>query len=65
TVKLKTDKSDGQLKEEAAKYGMKIKFLSDYTKEAVVSSGSTLLINYTALESDTMEKAVSVFEKIL
>ena len=65
TVKLKTDKSDGQLKEEAAKYGMKIKFLSDYTKEALVSSGSTLLINYTALESDTMEKAVSVFEKIL
>ena len=65
TVNLKTNKSDGQLKEEAAKYGMKIKFLSDYTKEAAVPSCSTLLINYTALESDTMEKAVSVFEKIL
>ena len=65
TVKLKTDKSDRQLKEEALKYGMKIKFLSDYSRHSAVSDASTLLINYTALETDTMEKAVAVLEKIL
>ncbi len=65
TVKLKTMKSDEQLKAEAAKNGMKIKFLSDYTKEKTVSASSTLLINYTSLESDTMKKAVSILEKIL
>ena len=61
TVKLKTDKSDRQLKEEA----LKIKFLSDYSRHSAVSDASTLLINYTALETDTMEKAIAVLEKIL
>lgn len=64
TVTLKTTKSDGQLKDEAAANGLKITFLSDYA-QTQSAPPSTLLINYTALELKTMEKAISILEKIL
>ena len=65
TVKLKTAKSDEQLKKEAAERGIKIKFLSDYSKKPEHIEDSTLLINYTSLESETMRKAITILENIL
>lgn len=44
---------------------MKIKFLSDYSKNKSLSPSLTLLINYTAMELQTIKEAVKILEDIL
>ena len=65
TLKLKTDKSDAQLKEEARKRGLGISFISEFASEVNEDVKSLLMINYSVADIGEMKTVVDILSEIV
>lgn len=64
-LKLKTNKSDYELKTLAKTKGLKISFISDYSFDPKNCPSSEMIVNYSGIEIDTMKKALDILSSIL
>ncbi|MBQ9972536.1 MAG: PLP-dependent aminotransferase family protein [Firmicutes bacterium] len=65
TLKLKTDKSDMELKEEARKRGLGISFISEFASEVNEEVNSLLMINYSVADIGEMKTVVDILSEIV
>lgn len=63
-LKIKTDKSDYEIKKNAENKGMKINFLSEYFSDKSNCQQHLILVNYTGIEDDKIDDAVNILSKI-
>ena len=64
-MKVDTSMSDEQLTQKAKEAGLKITCLSQYYFDRDIAVNHTLVINYSALKTDTIAKAVELLYKCL
>lgn len=65
TLKLKTDKSDAELKELAKERGLGISFISEYASEKATGVQSELMVNYTVADIKEMKTVVEILSEIV
>ena len=64
-IKANTNLTDEELIENAKKAGLKITCLSQYYHNQSIAIHHTLVINYSALQTEIIPKAVNMLYKIL
>lgn len=64
-LKLNTNKSDAQLKEEARERGLGISFISEYASSEESSFRSQLMVNYSVADIKEMKTVVDILSEIV
>lgn len=64
-LRLRTERSDQELEEQAAALGVRLGFLSQYAAVEPERYAHTLIINYAGLKPETLQEAVAVIGQLL